>query len=94
MANKILVSRGLPSENRDLIPSEVDIDENGLERALSKGELVSRLQGSTGSRLPVLTEKPADFAWAPLMAVARRVVDADTFARSGQCKPPLTPVTA
>jgi glyoxylate reductase len=32
----------------------------------------------------VLTETTADFAWALLMAAARRVVEADTFARSGQ----------
>jgi glyoxylate reductase len=34
----------------------------------------------------VLTETTADSAWALLMAVARRVVEADTFARSGQWK--------
>jgi glyoxylate reductase len=32
----------------------------------------------------VLTETTADFAWALLMAAARRVVEADTFVRSGQ----------
>ncbi|PYN19162.1 MAG: D-glycerate dehydrogenase, partial [Candidatus Rokuibacteriota bacterium] len=32
----------------------------------------------------VLTETTADFAWALLMATARRVVEADHFARSGQ----------
>ena len=32
----------------------------------------------------VLTETTADFAWALLMAAARRVVEADAFARSGQ----------
>jgi glyoxylate reductase len=32
----------------------------------------------------VLTETTADFAWALLMAAARRVVEADRFARSGQ----------
>jgi glyoxylate reductase len=32
----------------------------------------------------VLTETTADFAWALLMAAARRVVEADSFARSGQ----------
>jgi glyoxylate reductase len=32
----------------------------------------------------VLTETTADFAWALLMAAARRVVEADHFARSGQ----------
>lgn len=32
----------------------------------------------------VLTETTADFAWALLMAAARRVVEADQYARSGQ----------
>src|SRR3989337_708204 len=32
----------------------------------------------------VLTETTADFTWALLMAAARRVVEADHFARSGQ----------
>jgi lactate dehydrogenase-like 2-hydroxyacid dehydrogenase len=32
----------------------------------------------------VLTETTADFAWALLMASARRIVEADRFARSGQ----------
>src|SRR6476646_4822237 len=32
----------------------------------------------------VLTETTADFAWTLLMAAARRVVEADHFARSGQ----------
>jgi lactate dehydrogenase-like 2-hydroxyacid dehydrogenase len=34
----------------------------------------------------VLTETTADYAWALLMAVARRVVEGDRFARSGQWK--------
>src|SRR5213594_4274326 len=34
----------------------------------------------------VLTETTADFAWALLMAAARRVVEADRYARSGQWK--------
>src|SRR5207244_11916273 len=32
----------------------------------------------------VLTETTADFAWTLLMAAARRVVEADNYARSGQ----------
>src|ERR1700722_12202936 len=32
----------------------------------------------------VLDETTADLAWALLMAVARRIVEADAFARSGQ----------
>jgi glyoxylate reductase len=34
----------------------------------------------------VLTDTTADFAWALLMAVARRVVEADKYVRSGQWK--------
>jgi glyoxylate reductase len=34
----------------------------------------------------VLTDTTADFAWALLMAVARRVVEADRYVRSGQWK--------
>src|SRR5687768_1516317 len=34
----------------------------------------------------VLTETTADFAWTLLMAAARRVVEGDAFARSGQWK--------
>src|SRR5215470_12849995 len=34
----------------------------------------------------VLTETTADFAWALLMAAARRVVEADAYARSGEWK--------
>jgi glyoxylate reductase len=34
----------------------------------------------------VLTETTADFAWTLLMATARRVVEADRYARSGQWK--------
>src|SRR5216110_3383880 len=34
----------------------------------------------------VLTETTADFAWALLMSAARRVVEADRFARSGEWK--------
>jgi len=42
-------------------------------------------QGVVVTNTPdVLTETTADFAWALLMATARRVVEADRFARSGQ----------
>jgi glyoxylate reductase len=34
----------------------------------------------------VLTDTTADFAWALLMAIARRVVEADRYVRSGQWK--------
>jgi glyoxylate reductase len=131
MTTKILVSRGLPTAARDLIPSDIDVDYNGFEHALSKQELVSRLKdrqglicqvvdtvdddvlSCTGLRVvanvavgynnidlaaarrrgivvtntpDVLTETTADFAWALLMAAARRVVEADSFVRSGQWK--------
>jgi len=39
----------------------------------------------------VLTDTTADFAWALLMAVARRVVEADKYIRTGQWKISLLP---
>ena len=131
MAKKILISRGLPTAARELIPPSVEVDYNGFERALSKDELLSKLSGCQGlicqivdsidedvlatpglrvvsniavgynnidvaaarrrgvvvTNTPdVLTETTADFAWALLMAAARRVVEADRFARSGAWK--------
>lgn len=45
----------------------------------------ARRRGVVVTNTPdVLTETTADFAWALLMAAARRVVEADGFARSGQ----------
>jgi glyoxylate reductase len=45
----------------------------------------ARRRGVVVTNTPdVLTETTADFAWALLMASARRVVEADQFARSGQ----------
>jgi glyoxylate reductase len=45
----------------------------------------ARKRGIVVTNTPdVLTETTADFAWALLMAAARRVVEADHFARSGQ----------
>ena len=47
----------------------------------------ARRRGVTVTNTPdVLTETTADFAWALLMAAARRVVEADRYARSGQWK--------
>lgn len=131
MTKTILVSRGLPNPALDLIPSDIDVDYNGFERALPKSELMSRLKGRQGlicqivdvvdeevlateglrvvanvavgynnidvgaasrrgivvTNTPdVLTETTADFAWALLMAVARRVIEADRFVRSGRWK--------
>jgi glyoxylate reductase len=47
----------------------------------------ARRRGIVVTNTPdVLTETTADFAWALLMAAARRVVEADQYARSGQWK--------
>src|SRR5256884_7838009 len=47
--------------------------------------VAARRRGVVVTNTPdVLTETTADFAWALLMATARRVVEADHFARSGQ----------
>jgi glyoxylate reductase len=47
----------------------------------------ARRRGVVVTNTPdVLTETTADFAWALLMAAARRVVEADHYARSGQWK--------
>src|SRR3989441_5344712 len=46
--------------------------------------VAARRRGVVVTNTPdVLTETTADFAWALLMATARRVVEADHFARSG-----------
>jgi glyoxylate reductase len=45
----------------------------------------ARRRGVVVTNTPdVLTETTADFAWALLMAAARRIVEADHYARSGQ----------
>ncbi|MBI2215664.1 MAG: D-glycerate dehydrogenase [Candidatus Rokubacteria bacterium] len=45
----------------------------------------ARRRGIVVTNTPdVLTETTADFAWALLMAAARRIVEADQYARSGQ----------
>ena len=47
----------------------------------------ARRRGIVVTNTPdVLTETTADFAWALLMAAARRVVEADHYARSGEWK--------
>jgi len=47
----------------------------------------ARRRGVVVTNTPdVLTETTADFAWALLMAAARRVVEADRYARSGEWK--------
>jgi glyoxylate reductase len=50
-----------------------------IEHASRLGILVTNTPG-------VLTETTADFAWTLLMAAARRVVEGDNFARSGEWK--------
>lgn len=52
-----------------------------VDYATSKGIMVTNTPG-------VLTETTADMTWAILMAVARRVVEADHFTRSGQWTQP------
>jgi glyoxylate reductase len=47
----------------------------------------ARRRGIVVTNTPdVLTETTADFAWALLMATARRVIEADRFVRAGQWK--------
>src|SRR3989441_10367656 len=132
MAKSVLVSNVLPGEALALIPGDVTVDYNESQEALSRPDLIARLQGKDGlvchiisaiddevlaaaptlkvvanvavgynnidvaaarrrgvvvTNTPdVLTETTADFAWALLMATARRVVEADRYARSGQWK--------
>jgi glyoxylate reductase len=49
-------------------------------------ETASRLGILVTNTPGVLTETTADFAWTLMMAAARRVVEGDAFARSGQWK--------
>jgi glyoxylate reductase len=132
MAKKILISNVLPSEARQIIPPEFEVEYNDSDQPMPKIELIRRLQGKDGlichilsavddevlgacpglrvvsnvavgynnidvaaarrrgvvvTNTPdVLTETTADFAWALLMAAARRIVEADQYARSGQWK--------
>jgi glyoxylate reductase len=132
MAKSVLISNVLPSEARQLIPSDVKVEYNDTDQPLPKADLVKRLQGKQGlichiistiddevlgavpglkvvsnvavgynnidvaaarkrgivvTNTPdVLTETTADFAFTLLMAAARRVVEADRYARSGQWK--------
>lgn len=57
----------------------VGYDNIDLKEATKRGIYISNTPG-------VLTETTADFAWALLMAVARRVVEADKYIRSGNWK--------
>jgi glyoxylate reductase len=57
----------------------VGYDNIDVKRATEKGIYVTNTPG-------VLTETTADLAWALLMAVARRIVEADKFLRAGRWK--------
>jgi glyoxylate reductase len=57
----------------------VGFDNIDVGKATKRGIYVTNTPG-------VLTDTTADFAWALLMAVARRVVEADTYVRSGNWK--------
>jgi glyoxylate reductase len=63
------------------IVSNIAVGFNNIDTAAatSLGILATNTPG-------VLTETTADFAWTLLMAAARRVVEGDAFARSGQWK--------
>src|SRR5213593_1117227 len=79
MAKRILISNILPSEAIAGIPKDVSVDYNNIDVA------AARRRGVVVTNTPdVLTETTADFAWTLLMAAARRVVEADHFARSGR----------
>ena len=57
----------------------VGFDNIDVKEATKRGIYVTNTPG-------VLTETTADFAWALLMAVARRVVEADNYVRTGKWK--------
>jgi len=57
----------------------VGFDNIDVKEATKRGIYVTNTPG-------VLTETTADFAWALLMALARRVVEADKYVRTGQWK--------
>jgi len=57
----------------------VGFDNIDVEEATRRGIYVTNTPG-------VLTETTADFAWALLMAIARRVVEADKYVREGRWK--------
>ncbi len=57
----------------------VGFDNIDVAEATRRGIYVTNTPG-------VLTETTADFAWALLMAVARRVVEADNYVRAGKWK--------
>jgi glyoxylate reductase len=81
-----LLSDKIDSEVFDAAPKlkiiaqmAVGYDNIDVEEATKRGIYVTNTPG-------VLTETTADFAWALLMAVARRVVEADRYVREGKWK--------
>ena len=81
-----LLSDKIDAEVFDVAPNlkivaqmAVGFDNINVKEATKRGIYVTNTPG-------VLTETTADFAWALLMAVARRVVEADTYVRSGNWK--------
>jgi glyoxylate reductase len=73
--DEVLATTGLQ------VVSNVAVGYNNIDVAAAKrhGVIVTNTPD-------VLTETTADFAWALLMAAARRVVEADRYARSGEWK--------
>lgn len=71
----------LEAASRLKITSNVAVGFNNIDvdAATDLGVMVTNTPG-------VLTETTADFAWALLMAAARRVVEGDVFARAGKWK--------
>jgi len=81
-----LLSDKLDTEVFDAAPNlkiiaqmAVGFDNIDIQEATKRGIYVTNTPG-------VLTETTADFAWALLMAVARRVVESDNYVRSGKWK--------
>lgn len=79
-----LLSDEIDSEIFDATPElkivsqlAVGFDNIDVKEATKRGIFVTNTPG-------VLTETTADFAWALLMAVARRVVEADNYVRKGK----------
>ncbi|MEM2341241.1 MAG: glyoxylate reductase [Candidatus Bathyarchaeia archaeon] len=81
-----LLSDKIDSEVFDAAPKlkiiaqmAVGYDNIDIEEATRRGVYVTNTPG-------VLTETTADFTWALLMAIARRVVEADKYVREGKWK--------
>jgi len=73
--DEVLATQGLQ------VVSNVAVGYNNVDVA------AARRRGVVVTNTPdVLTETTADFAWALLMAAARKVVDADRYVRSGEWK--------